>query len=121
MPQPDLVVVEVMRRRDLHAAGAECGVDIVIGDDRDAPTGQRQVDQLADEMPVAFVVGVYGDGGVAEHGLGARGGDDQRTGAVGQRIAHMPEVALFFLGDSTSRSDTAVCSTGSQFTRRLPR
>ena len=30
----DLVVVEVVRRRDLDAAGAELRVDVLVGDDR---------------------------------------------------------------------------------------
>jgi hypothetical protein len=31
----DGVVVEVVRRRDFHAAGAECLVDVFVGDDGD--------------------------------------------------------------------------------------
>ena len=56
---------------------------------------------LADESLVALVVGVHGDGGVAEHGLGPRGGDHDVgrcivgiEGAALERIAQMPEVAL---------------------------
>jgi hypothetical protein len=56
---------------------------------------------LADEPPVAIIVGMHGDGGVAEHGLGSRGGDHdvgrcvvRVEGAIFQRIAQMPEVAL---------------------------
>ena len=44
----DFIVVEVVRRRDLDAAGAELGVDVLVGDDRDEPIGQRQRDLLAD-------------------------------------------------------------------------
>ena len=36
VPLPDLVVVEVVRRRDLDAAGAEFRIDVVVGDHRDA-------------------------------------------------------------------------------------
>ena len=38
----DLEVVEVVRRRDLHRAGALLGVGIFVGDDRDAAADQRQ-------------------------------------------------------------------------------
>ena len=73
----DLVVVEVVRRRDLDAAGAERRVDVVVGDDRDLAVGERQPDLLADQVPVALVVRMHGDGGVAEHRLRARRGDDE--------------------------------------------
>ena len=43
----DLPVVEVVRRRDLDAAGAEFLVDIGVGDDRNGATGERQDDVLA--------------------------------------------------------------------------
>ena len=97
----DLEVVEVVRRRDLHRAGALLGIGIFVGDDGDAAADQRQDHMLADESLVALVVGMHGDGGIAEHGLWPRGGDDDVgrcivgiEGAILQRIAQMPEVAL---------------------------
>ena len=45
---------------------------------------------------IAFVVGVYGDGGVAEHGFGAGGGDDDFAGAVCEGVGDVPESALLF-------------------------
>ena len=42
VPLADLEVVEVVRRRDLHRAGALLGIGVVVGDDRDAPADQRQ-------------------------------------------------------------------------------
>ncbi len=55
------------------------GSTCVVGDDRDAAAGQRQLDLGADEVPVALVVRVDGDRGVTEHRLGARGRDDDRV------------------------------------------
>ena len=78
----DLEIVEVVRRRDLHRAGALLGIGIFVGDDGDAAADQRQDHVLADEMLVALVVGMHGDGGVAEHGLGPRGGDDDELAAA---------------------------------------
>ena len=72
----DFEIVEVVRRRDLDRARALLGIGIFVGDDRDAAADERQDHVLADERLVALVVRVHGDGGVAEHGLGARGGDD---------------------------------------------
>ena len=42
---------------------------------------------------VALVVRVHRDGGVAKHGLGARGGDDDGAGAIRKRIADVVELA----------------------------
>ena len=81
MALADLEIVEVVGRRDLDRAGAFLGVGIFVGDDRDAPADQRQDHVLADQMLVALVVGMHGDGGVAEHGLGPGGGDDDEAGA----------------------------------------
>ena len=88
-----LEIVEVVRGRYLDGARALLGVRIFVGDDRNAPADQRQDHVLADEMFVALIVGVHGDGAVAEHGLGPRGGDDD-VGAVAafDRIAEMPEM-----------------------------
>ena len=50
VPAADLEVVRVVRGRDLDRAGAELGIDVVVGDDRDAATGERQLDLGADEV-----------------------------------------------------------------------
>jgi hypothetical protein len=92
-------VVGVVRGRYLDGAGAELGLRPVVGEDgnlarrssRNTAEGQR--DQLADEGLVAFVVRINRYGNVAEHGLGPRGGDDNRPAAVGERIADVVELA----------------------------
>ncbi len=91
----DLEVVGVVGRGDLDRAGAERRVDVVVGDDRDAAAGQRQLDLAADQVGVALVGGVDRDGGVTEHGLGAGGGDDDRVGALA--VADRDELALVLL------------------------
>ena len=90
----DLVVVRVVGGRDLHAAGPLFRVGVLVLDDRNLPVGEREVHGLADEVLVAGVAGRDGHGGVAEHGLGAGGGDDEVAGTVGERIPEMPELAL---------------------------
>jgi len=94
----DGVVVEVVRRSYLQAAGAEGGVDVAVGDDRDLASGQWQPQLAPDQRPVAFIVRVYRDRGVPQHGLGARGGHHQLTGAIGQPIPHMPQQSVLLLG-----------------------
>ena len=46
----DLVVVEIVRRRDLHAARAECRVDVRIGDDRESA---RPVSGSSSSLPTS--------------------------------------------------------------------
>jgi hypothetical protein len=70
-----LVVVEVVGAGDLDAARAEVLVDVGVGDDWDPAVAKRQVDELADEVLVALVVGMHRERAVGEHGLGPGGGD----------------------------------------------
>ena len=96
----DFIVVEIVGRGDLHAAGAEFRVAIVVRDDRDTAANQRQFDELADQRLVALVVRVNSDGGIAEHGFRTGGGNDQvivalgGLGAIGQRILEVPQEAF---------------------------
>ncbi|GFN03864.1 hypothetical protein Smic_24200 [Streptomyces microflavus] len=81
---------------------------MVVGDDGDRPVGQRQLDLLADQVLVALVVGVDGDGGVTEHRLGAGGGDDD--GLVPLPVRHGDELAVVLLVldlDVGDRGETA--------------
>ena len=68
--------------------------------DRDLTVDDRQHDGLAHEGGLLGVLRGDGDARVAEHGLGARGGDDDVVLAVdrlGQRVAQVPQVALLVL------------------------
>ena len=122
MPPADLEIVEVVRRRDLDRAGALLRIGILVGDDRNAPPDQRQDRVLADQIPVALILGMHRDGGVAEHRLRPRRRDhDEPVRVALDRIADVPERALHSRWLSTSRSEIAVCSFGSQFTSRLSR
>ncbi len=92
------VVVGVVRGRDLDHAGAEVLVHVVVGDHRDLAADQRQRHALADQVPVALVLGVHHHRHVAQHGLGPRGGHHQLlTRAVGQRVGDVPQKAVFLL------------------------
>ena len=94
------VVIGVVGRGDLNEAGAEVGVDMPILKDGDLAVDDRQHDGLAHEGGLLGVLRGDGDARVAEHGLGARGGDDDVVLAVdrlGQRVAQVPQVALLVL------------------------
>ena len=96
---PDFIVVEVVRRRNLDAAGAEFHLHIVVGKQRDDAPGQRQRQAPADGVPVALVVRMNGGGGVAEQGFRARRRDDDMAVAVGVRVANVPQAPVFLVGN----------------------
>ena len=50
VPAADLEVGRVVRRRDLHRAGAERGIHGVVGDDGDQPVHERQPELAADQV-----------------------------------------------------------------------
>ena len=87
VPKPDLEVVGVVGRGDLQSPGAERGIDMLVGDDRQNPVGQGQPDLLADEFLESFILGIDRHGRVAQHGLRPGGGHGQGAGTVGQGIS----------------------------------
>ena len=94
------VVVGVVSRRDLDEAGTEVGVDMPILKDGDLAVDDGELDGLTHEDGLLGVLRGDSDTRVAEHGLGARGGDDDVVLAVdrlGQRVAQVPKVALLVL------------------------
>ena len=97
----DGVVVEIVSRGDLDAAGAELGVHVAVADDGDFASDKGQPRAGADQVAVARVVRVHGEPGVAEHRFRSRRRDHDvvrafgRAPAVQQRVADVPEVAAF--------------------------
>ena len=65
MALADLVVIEIMGRGNLDAAGAKLGIDILVSNNRNLAADDRQRDRLPDQMPVTLVLGMHGHGGVA--------------------------------------------------------
>ncbi len=66
-----LEIVGIVRRRHLHRAGAELRLRQFVGDDGNLAVHQRQQNLLAVQMRVALVFCIYGNGGIAQHGLRA--------------------------------------------------
>ena len=91
VPLRERIVVRVVPRRDLHAAGAEFLADEdAVRDDRDRLVHERQHAMFADQVLIPLVVGVHRDGRIAEHRLRPRRGDDEIIDAelgVGPRRA----------------------------------
>ena len=78
----DIEVVGVVGGGYFYCAGAELGIDCGVGDHGDGAVEPGEGDVLANEICEAFIVGVDGDGSVAEEGLGAGGGDGEVAGRV---------------------------------------
>ena len=94
------VIVGVVGRGDLDKTRAKVGVDMPILKDGDLAVDNGKLDGLAHEGGLLGVLRGDGDTCVAEHGLGARGGDDDVVLAVdrlGQRIAQVPQMPLLVL------------------------
>ena len=66
-------IVGIVRGRYLYCAGTELGLREFVDDDGNLAIHQRQQNFLAVQMRVALVFFVDGNGGIAEHGLRARG------------------------------------------------
>ena len=71
---------------------------MIIGHDGNAPPGDRQFHELADDAFIAVIRSVHRHGHIGQHGFRAGGGDDNviaaivQRHAVGQRIAEVPEM-----------------------------
>ena len=94
------VIVGVVGRGDLNEAGTKVGVDVPILKNGDLSVDDRELDGLTHKGGLLGVLRGDGNARVAEHGLGARGGDDNVVLAVdrlGQRVAQVPQVALLVL------------------------
>ncbi len=81
--------------------------------------GQRQLDLGADQVRVPLVVGVDGDGGVAEHRLGAGGGDHDGSSPVA--VADRDQLAVVVAGTRPRCRRCAVRQRGHQLMMRSAR
>ena len=88
-------VVGVVRWRDLECTGAEGAVDVRVGDHGNLDADDRERHLAADEVGVALVVGVHGNGDVGEHRLGARGRDHEGAPWLADhRIRYLPQLTV---------------------------
>jgi len=96
----DVEVGAVVGRSHLQDARAELLLDGGVADDGDLGAREGPPDVLADEVPVAFVLGVHRDGGVARNGLRTRGRDlEEGAGEFGDLVPHAVQRALGGLHD----------------------
>jgi len=57
--RPYQIVIEIVRRGDLDAAGTKFGVDVFVGDDWNLASGQWQFEEFTQQIRIAFIVGVH--------------------------------------------------------------
>ena len=93
----DLKVVRVVRRGDLHHAGALFHIGVLVADDRDFDVHQRQDDVAAVQMRIARVVFVDGHGGIAQHRLRAGRRQFKLLARLLDGVEQVPEVTLLLL------------------------
>jgi len=97
----DLPVVEVVRRRDLDATGAEGHVDVGVRNHGDRASREWQRDLPADKVRVAGVLRIDRDCDVAQHGFRSSGCHDDvgepGVSRAGERVPDLPDRALFLL------------------------
>ena len=92
----DLKIVRVMRRRYLDSTRSKRGLDEVIGDDRDTPMCERELNGLADQFFVPIILRIDGHCCVAQHGLRSRRCDDDKLAGRFERIPDVPEMSVAF-------------------------
>ena len=97
MAQTDLEVVRVMRGSYLNDTGTEVYLDIIIGDNGYLAVDYGQDERLADDILISFIIGVDGNSGIAEQGLGAGRCKLKIAAPVLERIAKVPEMTRLVL------------------------
>src|SRR5699024_2052158 len=98
----DFVVVEVVGAGDLDRAGAEFRIRVFVGNDRNQASvlfrPDRNFAAFADNRRIAFIIGVYGNGAVAEHGFRTRRGDGDVVAGFAQRDVTVGVLFDVFVG-----------------------
>ena len=89
VPLSDFPVVRVVGGRNLHHSRPEFLVDVAVGDYRDFLVDEGKDDLLSDKILVPLVIGIDGDGSIAEERLRARRGDLDSSRTVGKIIINM--------------------------------
>src|SRR5437660_12088132 len=94
MPQADLEVIGIVRRRDLDGASSELRIGPFIGYDGDLAIHQRKKQLLTVQMGIARILGMDRYRHVTQHGFWTSGGHRQRLPAVpAYWIAHVVQLA----------------------------
>ena len=63
----NIVIIEVVRWRDFHAASSKLGINVIVGDNRNSATNDWQDDFLSHKIFIALVIRMNRDGAVTQH------------------------------------------------------
>ena len=96
-PHAYLEIVGVMRRGNLHRAGAEFHFNVFIRYDGDLAPHHGDNNRFAHNARITRIRRVYGNCGIAQDGFRARGCHGNGIGAIRCIVAHMPEMAVLLL------------------------
>ena len=88
----NFIVVRVMCRSDLNNTGTKFHINIIIANNRNLTVNQWKSDGFADQVLVTFILWIYCNCGIAQHGFWTGSSKDHISAAIGQWIAQMPEV-----------------------------
>ena len=92
-----LKVVGVVSRRDLYSAGSKFLVYVIVCHNGDLPVYQRQDRCFSYNIFVSFILRMYGNGGIAKHGLRTGGRDLQIVVGSHDGVFDVPEMSFLFL------------------------
>ena len=84
MALADREIVGIVGGRDFDAAGAERGIHMGVGDDRDGAMRQGQINRAPHQVGVTGVVGIHRHSGVPQHRFRAGGGHHHVIHSGGQ-------------------------------------
>ena len=90
------LVVDIVRRGSLQAAGTEFDVHVFVFDHRDAASDDGHDDAFAVKVPVAWVVRVDAHGRIAEDGFGTGGGHYDIVIGTFHVVTQVVQFALLF-------------------------
>ena len=87
-------VVRIVSRRDLNSTCPLLRIRIRVSDHRDLPAYQRKDHVLAYQILVSFIIRMYCDSHIAEHGLRTGSSHYNTFASVSSRIAEIPVHAV---------------------------
>ena len=97
IPETYFEVVRVVRRGDLNRTGSLVHFSIRVGNNRNLTADNGDDHRLSDDVLVAFVIGMNGNGGIAGNCLGSCGSNLDIAASVLERILEVPEIAVVLL------------------------
>ena len=94
----NLEIVRVVSRRYLNAARSKLHINVFVRNDGYLPVGKRQFQHFSDNIFIALIVRINGNGGISEHRLGACCCYLHKSAVLAHNgIIYMPEKSVLFL------------------------